>query len=146
MAIAGLAVLPLAFGPMVPITHFIFESTGRSMLLAAQAIVAVLIAAFIWKIVDRWRKGDRSIYLIGIAVGQIIWLGSSIYVSDYEQGVTTPTLWDAPIYVVDWLAAVGMCVFIALATWCVAKADFVYRLFIGFYLLFVTVLAIGTVG
>jgi hypothetical protein len=149
VAIAGLTVLPLAFGPIVPIAHFVFESTVGSMFSVAQAIVAVLIAAFVWRIVARWRSGgdaDYLVFFIGIAVGQTIWLGSSIRVSDHEQGVRTPSVWDAPVYVVDWLAAVGMCVLLSLAAWRAAKAGFVYRLLTGIYFLIVAVLAVATVG
>jgi hypothetical protein len=149
MTIAGLAVLPLAFGPIVPIAHFTFESTGGSMLSAAQSIVAVLVAALIWRIGARWRNGGDAEFLIlfiGIAVGQAIWLGSSICVSDYEQGVTTPSVWGAPVYVVDWLAAIGMCVLLALATWRAAKSSVAYRLLTGIYFLLLAVLAVATVS
>jgi len=149
MAIAALAVLPLAFGPIVPLSHFVFESTGRSMLSIGQSIVALLIAALIWRIVAHWRSGAETGLLLllgGVVVGQTIWLGSSIRVSDYENGVATPSVWDAPIYVLDWLAALGICVLLALAAWRTVNSGFVYRLLIGIYLLVLAVLAVGTVA
>ncbi|MEO3388922.1 hypothetical protein [Mesorhizobium sp. CAU 1741] len=149
MAIASLAVLPFAFGPIIPIAHFIFESTSRPMLWVTQSIVALMNAALTWRIVARLRSGfDARLYRLfaGVLVGQIIWLGSSIRVSDNEQGVTTPDVWDSPVYILDWLAAIGMCILLSIAAWQAAQSGTFLRLLIGGYLLVVVFLAVGTVG
>lgn len=147
VGLACLAALPLAFGPMVPISHFIFEATGRSMLWGVQAVAALLLGAIVWQLVGRWRSVERQrsdVPVAGVLVCHAIWIVSSVLLSDHESG-PTPDVWDAPIYVVDWLAAVAACVFLAFAAWRIPRSGAIFRSIIGAYLILIGLMIYATV-
>ena len=148
LAVACLAALPLAFGPFVPISHFIFEATGRSMLWAAQGVATLLLASLVWRLAARWQSGvdaDLRLQFAGVLASQTIWLGSAIWLSDYEGG-RTPGFWDSPIYALDWLSAVGMCILLAVAAWHAAGSSIALRSLIGVYLLLLAAVVFATPG
>ncbi len=138
IAVAGFSTLPLTFGPIVPISHFVFEASGQVQLLAAQCMVATLLVALVWRLSSQWKANTNRhirVPLAGVGVSQAIWLGSAAWLSDYERGAT-PKLWDAQIYIVDWLAAIVACLLLAIAAWRDAgSGKFGQALIIGYILL-----------
>jgi hypothetical protein len=149
IAVACIAALPPAFGPLVPISHFIFEATGRRVLVTAQAGAALLLLALAWRLVARWRAGVRSEIdgpFAGALIGHAIWLGSAVWLSDYEGGVKTPGVWDKPVYTVDWLSSLLMCGFLAIAAWRVSGVGVVSRILTAGYVAVVVMLASETLG
>jgi len=149
VALACLAALPLTFGPIVPISHFIFEATGRSMLLVLQSIVILLVVAIAWRLARRWKVDANAGFrmpFVGALISSVIWLGSSIWLSDYEQGIPTPGVWDRPIYMLDWLSAVVACLLLAIAAWRIPGSGLVLRTLIAGYLVLVAILVFGTLG
>ncbi len=148
LVVAGVATLPFAFGPFIPIAHFIFEATNRSVLWAMQGVGSLLLVALAMRLIARWRDGAETALRLpfaGILVGQTIWLVAAIVLSDHEPGQATQDVWDAPVYMFEWLAGISLCVFLALAAWRTAVSGVAFRLLIGGYLLILGLLAIGTV-
>jgi hypothetical protein len=148
IAVACVVALPLTFGPIVPISHFIFEATSRPMLVVLQGVVALLLVAIAWRLAKRWKVDADAGFRVpcaGALISYIIWLGSSLWQSDYEQG-PTPGVWDAPIYILDWLAAVAACLLLAIAAWRIPGSGLVFRTLIASYLVLVAILVYGTLG
>ena len=148
IAVASLSALPLAFGPFVPISHFIFEASSRAMLMAMQALAVLLLVSLIWRLATRWLIGTSSDFKVlyaGNLISHTIWLGTSIWLSDYERE-TTPEVWDAPIYILDWLAALAACSFLAIAAWRIPESGLIFRFLVTSYLVLLVTMAYVTLS
>lgn len=149
IAIACLAALPLTFGPVVPIAHFIFEATSRPLLWGVYTFAALILGALASRLATQWKNGTHShlqVPFAGVVLSQTILLGSAIWLSDYEQGQPTPELRDAPIYVGNWLAATAACVLLAFAAWRIPGSSLVFKLLVGGYLVLVATLTYATLS
>lgn len=149
VALACLALLPLTFGPFVPISHFIFESTSRTTLVVMQVGVVILLFTLAWRVTVRWKDKKDAAVTRSFTGGLFflgIWMVSAILMSNYEQGVRTPDVWDAPIYVLDWLSAIFACGFLAIAAWHIAGSTVFSRLPVAGYVGTVATLIYGTFG
>jgi len=146
---ACLAVLPLTFGPIVPISHFIFEGTSRSALMVMQGTIVLLVLTLAWRLAARWEvetKPPITKPFAGALLCLSVWLASSMMLSDYEQGVRTPNVWDEPLYVLDWLSAIFAGGILAATAWHIARPTFLSRLPVAAYVVSVTSLAFATLG
>ena len=150
ISVASLAVLPLTFGPFVPISHFVFEASSKAMLVAMQALTALLLVSLAWRLATRWQVGassDFNVLYAGILVSHTIWLGTSIWQSDYERGLgPTPEVWDAPIYILDWIAALSACSLFTVVAWRIPQSGLIFRFLVTVYLALLVILAYATLS
>lgn len=101
-----LLLLPLSFGPIVPISHFVFEAASENVLWFD------LVYGSLWFLTGYflWQYGTRCVHLGPLIPYAIMWsilgfwglLGATL--SEHEPAGRTPTLMDAPIYVAHWMS------------------------------------------
>lgn len=108
LAFAILVVLPLGFGPIVPITHFVFEFSSNNItwyVILGAALWAVA-GFFFWRCVQQRRLPTGSLTVLGVIwTIMAFWYVLGVRLSQKEPGVRTPQVTDSPIYIAHWASA-----------------------------------------
>ncbi|MCI0498053.1 MAG: hypothetical protein L0Y36_00025 [Planctomycetales bacterium] len=111
--------LPMSFGPIVPISHYVFEATSDNITWYAVTGVALwgLTGFFLWRYAKR-RPGLANLLALGLLWGIMgFWYGLGVTLSRHEGGRKTPDVTDAGLYLAHWASVhlTLLCVFLLLA-------------------------------
>lgn len=97
-----LLLFPLGFGPVVPISHYVFESTSDRT--AWFFIVCTLLwSGTAWSWLRRNAPLGTKLAVSALLATVAFWGVLGVLVSHHEHGAT-PNVTDSPVYVAHWLS------------------------------------------
>lgn len=105
LALAFAGILPLGFGPIIPISHFVFAATSDNITWYVVLGAAVWAASgfYLWRCVRRRHGKTATLAALGAFwVTMAFWYWLGVRLSQYEPGVRTPAVTDSPIYLAHW--------------------------------------------
>jgi hypothetical protein len=106
LAFMVLFLLPIGFSFLIPLSHFVYETTSDNVTWFALVFIPLWILAgyFLWRYKSRYGNSKSLIAygMIWSILGFWCYLGMTL--SRYEHGLEEPALTDSVFYIADWIS------------------------------------------